>query len=325
MTPFTDKQTERVTQVGEIGLIQQISHWLESVSPPAPYGMGDDCAVIESLAAERQIITVDTVTFAQHFDASIAPEHVGSKLIKRNLSDIAAMGGTPKHAVLALICGADLAMPWLERFFKGVRASCINYDIQLVGGDISRISDGNFSAVLTLTGIVETPKLRSGATIGDHIYVTGSLGGSILAKHYRFEPRLAEGQWLAQNSKCTALMDLTDGLSKDLKSLLPANAHAALELDHIPIANDARSLAKISGRSAHEHAFIDGEDYELLFTLDAAVDCTLFESKWQAHFQATPLSHIGNIRDDASNGHLINARTNTALPWTRGFEHLKTE
>lgn len=321
----TRTHSESIAYLGEIALIEQIRAWLGPVTPSAPQGIGDDCAVLTPPLGANQIITTDSVSYGQHFDDSVPPKDAGAKLIKRNLSDIAAMGGTPGPAVLALLCGSDISTRWLKQFFDGIRESCEHYKVKLVGGDISSLSNGNFSAVLTLTGHTHHPKLRSTAKVGDHIYVTGTLGGSILGKHYQFEPRLAEGQWLSQNMHCSAQMDLTDGIAKDLKSLLPKETHAALDLDQIPIAAAAHTLSKSSGRSALEHACCDGEDYELLFTADAQVDRERFETDWKTAFPQTELQHIGRIRPSAAVGQLINAQTNSALPWAHGFEHLKPQ
>ena len=325
MHPFTSDSSASVGHLGEVALIEQISQWLGSVSPAAPHGIGDDCAVLEPVRSGRQILTVDSVSYGQHFDDKVSPEDAGAKLIKRNLSDIAAMGGVPGPAVLALLCSSDLSIQWLERFFTGIRQSCERYEVSLVGGDISSLTESNFSAVLTLTGVADTPTLRSTAQVDDHIYVTGTLGGSILGKHYNFEPRLAEGRWLAQNSHCTAQMDLTDGLAKDLKALVPENSHAALNLANIPIATAAQALSEQSKRTPLEHACCDGEDYELLFTVDAHADRTVFENKWHLQFPQTELHCIGQIRTSAALGVLIDQQTNSALPWTHGFEHLKSE
>jgi len=325
MHPFTSDSSASVGHLGEVALIDQISQWLGSVSPAAPQGMGDDCAVLEPIHSGRQILTVDSVSYGQHFDAKVSPEDAGAKLIKRNLSDIAAMGGVPGPAVLALLSSSDLSVQWLERFFTGIRQTCERHGVSLVGGDISSLAKSNFSAVLTLTGVAEAPTLRSTAHVGDRIYVTGTLGGSILGKHVSFEPRLAEGQWLAQNAHCRAQMDLTDGLAKDLKALVPADAHAALDLRKIPIAPAAQTLAKQSGRPPLEHACCDGEDYELLFTIDAEADQHAFEDQWHQKFSQTELRCIGQIRPSAAMGVLIDAQTNSALPWAHGFEHLKSE
>lgn len=325
MLPFTKDASASVAHLGEVALIERIRQWLGSASPAAPHGMGDDCAVLNPIAAGRQIITVDSVSYGQHFEASVSPEDAGAKLIKRNLSDIAAMGGVPGPAVLALLSSSDLSVQWLQRFFTGIRQTCERYGVTLVGGDISSLAHSNFSAVLTLTGSAQSPALRSTAGDGDQIYVTGTLGGSILGKHIHFEPRLSEGQWLAQTQQCSALMDLTDGLAKDLQTLVPADAHAALDLPNIPIASAARSLATESGRPPLAHACCDGEDYELLFTLDAHADSLAFERQWQQQFPQTPLHCIGQIRLGATMGTLIDAHTHSALPWTQGYEHLQSK
>jgi len=323
MLPFTHNFADSISQLGEVALIQQVSTWLGPVSPASPYGIGDDCAVLKPINSGQQILTVDSISYGQHFDASVSPEDAGAKLVKRNLSDIAAMGGTPGPGVLALLCGPDVCTQWLERFFFGIRRCCENYKVSLVGGDISSLTQGNFSAVLTLTGQALNPKLRSTAKCDDFIYVTGTLGGSILGKHYQFQPRLIEGQWLAQHPDCTAQMDLTDGLAKDLKSLLPPAMHAALDLSALPIAPAAHAMAKTSGCSALQHACCDGEDYELVFTLDSLVNQYAFETQWFAHFPNTELQQIGSICESSGDGQLIDLATNAALPWSHGFEHLR--
>ena len=317
-------EVDRIDHLGEIALIKKIGAWLGPVNPPAPAGIGDDCAVLEPPVGAKQIITTDTVSYGQHFDDSVSAEDAGAKLIKRNLSDIAAMGGTPGPAVLALLCGPDVSIKWMAGFFNGVRLECQRHNVQLVGGDVSSLPEGNFSAVLTLTGSAVAPKLRHGAQLGDYIYVTGTLGGSILKKHYAFAPRLAEGQWLATHSGCHAMMDLTDGLAKDLQSILHADFSASLNLAAIPISNAARACAQKSGRAVLDHAFCDGEDYELLFTLDADENLKTFEADWAKHFPDVELSCIGHIQPAAPISRLIDAETNTALPWTHGFEHLRS-
>ncbi len=312
---------ESIAHLGETTLIQKIRSWLGAVSPHAPFGIGDDCALSDPAVKGQSLITTDSVSHGHHFNDDISPENVGAKLIKRNLSDIAAMGGIPKSAVLALLCSPDVSIKWLEKFFLGIKQTCERYSTLLVGGDISMLKETSFSAVLTLTGYAEKPKLRTSSQIDDYIYVTGSLGGSILGKHYKFEPRLAEGQWLSKRPECHAMMDLSDGIGKDLKALLPEKASAHLFLDQIPISSAARKLAKTSKFEELEHAFCDGEDYELLFTLAADANRPEFEKNWQQSFPNTQLTCIGRIQTASTKGLYLNAHTGAALPWTRGFEH----
>lgn len=319
---FTDQKEDSIRTLGEVRLIAQIREWLGDVVPPSPEGMGDDCAVVEPHPG-KQILTTDSLSYGQHFDDSIPAEAAGAKLVKRNLSDIAAMGGEPDHALLSLLSGADLRIDWLRGFVEGIRKSCERHQVALVGGDVSGLPDGQFSAVLSLSGhLTHALLLRRGAEAGDRIYVTGRLGGSLLGKHHNFEPRLAEGRWLAQSDLCTALMDLTDGLAKDLRELIPPQCAAYLDLDQINIDEAAHRCAAESGRPPLEHAFCDGEDYELLFTLKSSADQAAFESAWAAQFPQTPLSRIGQLKQSEDSAPYLDAVTGEALPWTKGFEHV---
>ena len=320
---FTGNADESIRGLGEVALIAQIRHWLGAVSPNSPQGMGDDCAVVDRPKGLKQILTTDSLSYGQHFDGSISAHDAGAKLIKRNLSDIAAMGGRPGEALLNLLCGSDLRTDWLAAFFEGIYHACQEYELPIVGGDISTLPNGQFTAVLSLTGYLENPPLlRKGAQAGDALYVTGTLGGSLLKKHHDFEPRLTEGQWLAQSQACSALMDITDGLAKDLGELIPDECAAYLELDKIPLSDAAHQCAKASGRSAMEHAFCDGEDYELLLAVKKDSQLEVFERQWLQNFPSTPLSQIGQLRKSESKAPYIDSKTQEALPWIKGFEHL---
>lgn len=319
---FTKRKEDSIRSLGEVRLIGQIRDWLGDVVPPSPEGIGDDCAVVEPHPG-KQILTTDSLSYGQHFDDSIPAEAAGAKLVKRNLSDIAAMGGEPDHALLSLLSGANLRIDWLRGFVEGIRKSCERHRVALVGGDISGLPDGQFSAVLSLSGhLPHALLLRKGAMAGDRIYVTGRLGGSLLSKHHNFEPRLAEGRWLAQSNLCTALMDLTDGLAKDLHALIPPQCAAYLNLNQIPLSDDALASAAKSGRLPIEHAFCDGEDYELLFSLQGNADQAAFESAWVAQFPQTSLSCIGQLVQTEGSAPYLDAATGEALPWTKGFEHV---
>ena len=136
--------------------------------------------------------------------------------------------------------------------------------------------------------------LRTGAKIGDWIYVTGKLGGSIAGHHFNFEPRLAEGSWLAARAETRAMIDLSDGLAKDLPALTPENAEPAITANDVPLSRDAIRLAKKSGRTSLAHALSDGEDYELLFVVGKNSDRTAFERAWRRRFK-TSLTCLGRF------------------------------
>ncbi len=297
--PFSGHAADTVAAIGECKLIDHIRRWLGPVSPPAPHGIGDDCAVLPPVPKGRQqVITVDPVIYQRHFDDHVAAREVGAKLLKRNLSDLAAMGAAPTAAVIALSLSPSLRTEWLAQFYRGLAATARSYGVPIVGGDIAQAAPNTgtpcFQASLTLLGHATGPRLltRTGAQNGDWIYVTGRLGGSILGHHYKFKPRLAEGAWLAAQKPVVALMDLSDGLAKDLHSITPPGTQAHLNPAALPVSPAARRLARESGRDPLEHALTDGEDYELLFALSASTDHEAFEQRWHAAF-ATPLTCIG--------------------------------
>jgi thiamine-monophosphate kinase len=294
MSPFSQHPKQTVAAWGETRLIAAIRRWLGSASPPAPFGMGDDCAILPE-AKGQQAITVDPVIYGRHFDAGLRAASVGEKLLKRNLSDLAAMGATPSAAVVALILDRRVRLNWLEGFYRGLAACARRYRVPIVGGDIAQ-ADGALSASLTLLGRSAGSRMvtRAGARIGDWIYVTGQLGGSLRGHHFRFTPRLAEGAWLAARREVRAMIDVSDGLAKDVRSVTPPGAQAAIVSELVPISAAARQAARKSKRTPLDHAASDGEDYELLFALGGKTDRAAFERSWRARFK-TPLACIGRF------------------------------
>ena len=309
MHPFTQRHAESVSAWGEARLIAAIRRWLGTASPRAPFGIGDDCAVLPA-SPGQQLITVDPVIFGRHFDASVPPRAVGAKLLKRNLSDLAAMGGRPTAAVLALTLDRRVSRRWLEEFYRGLADSARRYRVPIVGGDIAQ-ADGVIAASLTLLGSAAGPRVltRTGARIGDWIYVTGSLGGSLTTgRHFRFSPRLAEGAWLARQPEVRAMMDLSDGLAKDLHALTPPGAVPALE---------AEQLSKHRGVSV-KAALTDGEDYELLFALKQSADRSAFARAWHRRFPLVRVTNIGRFARTGS----VSAQA-LSLADYHGYEHLR--
>jgi len=294
MSPFTHRSFESVASLGEEKLIAAIRRWLGPASPPAPHGMGDDCAVLRP-SKRSQAITVDPVIYGRHFDDQVPPRAVGAKLLKRNLSDLAAMGARPTAAVIALTLDPRVSLSWLEKFYRGLAACARAYRVPIVGGDIAQ-ADDIVGASLTLLGEAAGPRmlLRTGAKIGDWIYVTGKLGGSIAGHHFDFEPRLAEGAWLTAQAETRAMIDLSDGVAKDLPALTPATAEPSITASDVPISRDAVRLAKKSGRTPLSHALSDGEDYELLFVVGKNADRAAFETAWHRRFKI-PLTCLGRF------------------------------
>ncbi len=309
MHPFAPKSRATVSALGEEKLIAAIRRWLGGASPRAPFGIGDDAAVLRA-SRGPQLITVDPVIYPRHFNDLVAPRAVGEKLLKRNLSDLAAMGGRPTAAVLALTLDPRVKLVWLEQFYRGLAACARRYRVPIVGGDIAQ-ADGIVAASLTLLGEQTGSRVvtRTGARVGDAIYVTGQLGRSLeTGHHHRFTPRLAEGAWLARRREVRAMMDVSDGLAKDLHALTPRGATPALEAATLP----RRAGADVPA------ALADGEDYELVFALAARADEAAFLRAWRRAFPRTRLTRIGRFVKRA-------ARPSGALNLDdyRGYEHLR--
>ena len=225
---------------------------------PVVLGIGDDCAIYRPRgSADDLLFTCDLFAEGVHFlRESTKPADAGRRALARSLSDIAAMGGKPKFCLVALCAAGWTDDRWIDRFFRGVLA----HGTALAGGDLSH--GERFICDVTVCGSVPRGQalLRSGAKPGNEIYVSGSLGGAALrlargrARH--IEPRLALGTFLREKLHATAAMDLSDGLSLDLRRLCLASGVGA-EIVSPPRFRGATETQALHG----------GEDYELLFTV----------------------------------------------------------
>jgi len=307
--PFTRHFSESVSAWGEEKVLAAIRRWLGPVAPRTPFGMGHDCAVLPATPGQ-QLITVDPVIYRRHFDDTVPPRAGGAKLLKRNLSDLAAIGGKPTVAVLAVSLDPRVSRKWLEQFYRGLAACARQYGVSIVGGDLAQ-ADRTVAASLTLLGRPAGRCIvtRTGARPGDRIFVTGVLGGSVRSgHHFRFVPRLAEGAWLARQAGVRSMMDVSDGIAKDLRALTPRGTVAALDPAALP-RRAGCSLASALG---------DGEDFELVFTLARRTDEAAFVRQWRRRFPRTRLTHIGRfVRGSRTPAGSVNP-TNY-----RGYEHLR--
>lgn len=325
MHPFTQNAEDRIDRIGENSLLGEIRLWLGSANPPCPRGIGDDAAVLPVPKSQKLLFTNDSLIWGHHFDETATARQAGAKLLKRNLSDIAAMGGRPLHAILALACGPDLSIPWLREFFQGLTETALAYDCEINGGDIAESTSGTFFATLSLLGESDRPVPRTGGEKGSWIWATGSLGGSILGHHLDFTPRLAEGDWLARRPETLAMMDITDGLARDLPKMVPDGLQARMDLSLIPVSDGARAAAQDTGKPPVWHAFTDGEDYELLFITQPGINASEFESAWKATFRI-PIAAIGSLysTEDSSTSKLVGL-DGGELFGGEGFEHFRIQ
>jgi thiamine-monophosphate kinase len=272
-------------------LVARLTHDLPQ-SPRTLTGPGDDCAVIRIPGAEKlQLFKTDAVVEGVHFTRRMEAAAVGRKALARAVSDIASMGGTPCEALVTLVLPPDVPLSWVESLYDGLRRAAGRWGVGLAGGETSSAPAGApivISVALTGEALESEVIRRSGAATGDLILVTGCLGDSFASGwHLAFEPRLQEAGMLVEKFPPSAMMDLSDGLAKDLPRLAAASGVGwQLDLDRLPLRKGATM----------EAALTEGEDYELLFTLPEAAWPAL-EPFWQAAFPAVRLTRIGRIRD----------------------------
>jgi len=239
-------------------------------------GIGDDGAVLVPTVGKEQIQVVDTLVAGVHFPLSTDPADIAYRAVAVNLSDIAAMGGTPRWMTLALTLN-DWSEQWVESFATGLFLAADKYDVALIGGDTT--SGPTITVTVTVIGEVEpgTALLRSGAKPGDTLFVTGTLGDSaaglsllqagetddfLVNRFLRPTPRLEIGKALIGNAHAT--IDISDGLLGDLKKLLAASGVGGeVDLDKLPLSSALR--AEFPPADQRRLALMGGDDYELCF------------------------------------------------------------
>lgn len=263
--------------------------------PPLPDSVvvppGDDCAALQTADPKcLQLVAVDQLVGERHFllrgENATAPESAGRKLLARNLSDIAAMGGTPETAVVAVAIGPDQSLEWLNGFMAGIAQLAEEYGVAVVGGDLAR-TPNDIVGSLTILGSVASNNVvrRRGARAGDALYATGRFGASFASEHHlRFLPRCVEGKWLAGRGLARAMIDVSDGLLLDAGRLARASG--------LSVHLDAQTVPPRVPEVSTQAKLTDGEDYELLFAV-APENAERLAAEWP--FGNTPLSCIGTF------------------------------
>jgi thiamine-monophosphate kinase len=279
----------------EFGLIRLLQAQVARPDPQVIRGIGDDTAILKTPSAEWTLITTDLLAEGVHFDpATSSFEDIGYRAAVANLSDIAAMGGRPRFMLVAIAIPSTCSTKQIQQLYRGMMQAVRPYRVCLVGGDTSSSRRGLFLSI-TLTGTVKSGQalLRNGARVGDRLYVTGTLGDSraglgllaagrrraseglrpalarfLLARHHRPSARIAEGQWLVKQGLAGAAIDLSDGLSGDLRHLCEESAVGAEVVEaSLPLSPACRAYAVARGLDPRHIALQGGEDYELLFTV----------------------------------------------------------
>ena len=280
--------------------------------------IGDDCAAVKLENSTKAMLFASDqlIGNVHYFQDSTPPEKAGAKLLKRNLSDIAAMGGKPLYA-LVNIANGGCDLDYLTQFMQGIIDCAKEYNTLIIGGDTGHFIAGKndkASALigsLTIIGEVESSLIscRNNAKDGDLIFITGELGESLQNEHHlNFTPRLQEGQFLAEKSFTDCMMDISDGLLLDLQKMCEmSNISAKINLFDLPLRNKELCYKQITC----------GEDYELLFAV-APEKLGLLMENWQADF--AKLTCIGKfVKNDKIE--IYDENNNVLNIGNCGYEH----
>ena len=285
-------------------------------------GICDDGAILFPSGCDTVWVT-DTIVDQVHFDlATCALASVGHKAFAVNLSDIAAMGAKPETALITLVLPTQMKWPQIEQLADGMIAIAKRFGVSVVGGDTNR-HEGPLMVGVAIQGkrysLPDSSWFNSGALAGDSIVVTGALGGSILGKHLAFEPRVELAAYIATNYEIHAATDISDSLTIDLANVLSASkVSARLEMASVPISAAAQELSQQSGKSGLTHALHDGEDFELLLTMDSEQARRLVEDPRATEIAGNELFVIGEIISDPQ-GRIVSSDGTPIDP--AGYQH----
>jgi thiamine-monophosphate kinase len=304
-------------------------------------GIGDDCAVLQVRPGTTLLATTDLLIEDVHFRRRWAePADLGWKALAVNLSDIAAMGGRPRWALVAFAGPEGTTAEEVAAFYAGALELASAHDTVIVGGDTSASPSG-WTINVTLLGEATAPLLRSTAHPGDTLAVTGSLGRSaaglamlerettpdgvdtadvaaVTAAHLRPHPRVREGMWLAAAGGVTAMMDLSDGIGIDLPRLIgESHASAVIDVERLPLDDATRAVAAALGADPLAWATGGGEDYELLVACEPTTLARL--QRGLADAFRTHLTPIGEVTAEATGVRWRSRGREVTV--ARGFEH----
>ena len=310
--------SETLSKFGEKKLIKQLARILKR-RHDVVVGCGDDCAVVSlgPTATDELLLTSDAVIENIHFDASVPLELAGRKIIGRVISDIAAMSGQPSWCLIDLVAPPERKVDEIMQIYSGMTKFAEEYNMAIVGGDTARGGVLELHAFCVGTIPRGRAVLRSGAGKGDALFVTGTIGGSRSGKHLNFLPRLREGIFL--RDWASSMIDISDGLASDLRHLIEASAVGVeIFMDKIPVSDVLNNLLP---SEKIKHAFTDGEDFELLFTVPEKKK-NAFLNRWNRMFDLS-LSEIGIITETPGKITTKDQNDLFCMP-DEGFDHFLT-
>jgi thiamine-monophosphate kinase len=325
----------KLNQIGEFGLIESIKKKILSKDQRVLVNIGDDAAVIKSSPERLMVFTTDTLVEKVHFDLRYFTfEEVGWKTMTANLSDIAAMGGLPKYALVTIGLPEYIQAEDVLSLYRGMKKIAGKFGCKIVGGDTT-LSPRNLFVSIVLLGEVE-PGLfvkRTGAQKGDLICVSGNLGESqagleylkkygrdnllLVRKHLQPYPRIPQARILIRNLKINSMIDISDGLSSELFHLTRENNLGAVVYeDKLPVSLSCKKLASILNLPPVSLALSSGEEYELLFTIGKKE-----LNKMDSIKRKVNLSIIGEVVDQSKSIRLVQSSGKTRNLKKTGFVH----
>lgn len=278
---------DNISQLGEFGLISRLTRGVQSGCGVIT-GIGDDAAVTQPTPGMQLLTSTDLLSENIHFRKRWHPPYsLGRKSLAVNLSDIAAMGGIPRWALLSLGIPPDLTLDFLDEFSTGFLAMATEHDVTLIGGDTCS-SKAGLTISVTIMGEQYPQQIirRSGAVCGDEIWCTGTLGGAalalqlleggadqtpendaIMARLLDPAPRVSTGRALSESGLVSAMIDISDGILADFGHIAElSGVGGQLFAERLPLPGGQRQIEQPEGRQALERALTGGEDYELCFT-----------------------------------------------------------
>jgi thiamine-monophosphate kinase len=307
-----------IKELGESGLIRRIAETCCAPHPSIVCGIGDDAAAVALSEHHLLLTTCDLLLEDVHFDLGLTdPVSLGMKSLAVNLSDIAAMGGTPRFFLVSLGLPPHLPLPFVDDLYRGMMIRAKEFDVRLAGGD-TNASPRQLVIDITVMGEILPDQIvrRCGARSGDSIWVTGTLGDaalglsllrrererlplsgftSLATRHLSPLPRVREGRMLAEHKIASSMIDISDGLLADLSRVLAAsNKGATISLAGLPLSDDFVRCPVPEGAHKLELALSGGEDYELLCTVAKERENELIDL---SKAFSVPVSKIGEITD----------------------------
>ncbi len=313
----------KLQDLGEFGLIKRLADNISIDDAQVVAGIGDDAAVIKTDGPKLILFTTDSLIEDVHFTRpALSAYQVGWKALAVNLSDIAAMGGVPKHGLVAIGLSSQTAVDFVDSLYQGIKDLASKFKVNIVGGDTVR--SPQLIVNISLLGEVEEEylALRSGAKAGDKVLVTGDLGGAathrLTQDHLSPQPRVEEGRAIVKGLQPTSMIDISDGLASDLRHICESSqVGAKIWTERIPVSEKTRKMSKRLGKDFLRLALEGGEDYELLFT---ASPQRLPELISEIDVSITV---IGEITDQKGKILLIDEKEKPhPLEW-KGYEHFQ--